>query len=92
MINVIINDLKKQLEGTLLKIRKIDSINSNESSISKFKDTIVNRNDNLLFEINELKILFNSFESDKSILHNYNYLYAALFSNFKNNRCQRRKL
>jgi predicted O-methyltransferase YrrM len=82
---LILNDLKKQLENTLLQVRKIDSINLNESLSSKFKDTIVNRNDNLLSEINELKTLFNSFESDKAILHNYNYLYAALFSNFKNN-------
>jgi len=29
--------------------------------------------------------LFNSFESDRAIIHNYNYLYEALFSNFKNN-------
>ena len=82
---LILNDLKKQLENTLHKVRKIDSINLNESLIGKFKDTIFNRNDCLLLEINELKNLFNSFESDKAILHNYNYLYAALFFNLKNN-------
>ena len=82
---LILNDLKKRLEDTLLKVKKVDSINFNKLTTSKFKDIIVNKNDNLLFEINELKTLFNSFESDKAILHNYNYLYAALFFNIKNN-------
>lgn len=41
-------------------------------------------NDDLIHkEIESLGLLFEKFESDKSILHNYNYLYGVLFNRIK---------
>ena len=34
-----------------------------------FKNSIINKNETLLIEINKLNNLFNSYESDKAILH-----------------------
>jgi len=80
---LLLNKLKKQLFASLINSK---NINTNKViSNSNFKNSIININETLLIEINKLNNLFNSYESDKAILHNYNYLYATLFYESKNN-------
>jgi hypothetical protein len=79
---LLLNELKKQLFASLINSKNIntDKVISN----SNFKNSIININETLLIEINKLNNLFNTYESDKAILHNYNYLYATLFYESKN--------
>ena len=78
---LLLNKLKKQLHASLINCKKY---NSDKALINlNFKNAIVDKDESLLTEINKLSSLFNYHQSDKAILHNYNFLYATLFYKMK---------
>ena len=79
---LLLTKLKKQLHASLINCK---NNNFNKEIINlNFKNSIINIEEDLLIEINKLSSLFNCHESDKAILHNYNFLYATLFYKSKN--------
>jgi hypothetical protein len=78
---LLLNSLKQMLDKELQGIKLSKS--SGEKHSATYRDILLSTNEVFLKDALVLRELFSSFESDKAVLHNYNYLYSALFSEMK---------
>ena len=77
----------KKLKALILdlvskQVKDISNVNFSHPN-SKIKDVLLSNDILIKEETNVLKVLFDKYDSDKCVLHNYNYLYAVLFTKIK---------
>ncbi len=80
---MLLKKLASLIYELVLKQNKTNGKKISDVYGGKIKDTLIANDSFTKQETNNLKVLFDKYDSDKSILHNYNYLYAVLFGKIK---------
>ena len=75
--------LLKKMEKIIMQLIDLTPEPTEPKSINLDVKRVLSDDKSIHKEADELEKLFNKFDSDKAILHNYNFLYSALFSNIR---------
>ena len=75
--------LLKKMEKIVMQLIDLTPEPKEPKSINLDVKRVLSDDKSIHKEADELEKLFNKFDSDKAVLHNYNFLYSALFSNIR---------
>ena len=75
--------LLKKMENLVVELIDLTSEPKEQKLVDLDVERMLSNDTRDQKESKELEKLFNKFDSDKAILHNYNFLYSALFSNIR---------
>ena len=75
--------LLKKMEKLVMQLIDLSPEPTEPKSINLDVKRVLSDDKSIHKEADELEKLFNKFDSDKAILHNYNFLYSALFSKIR---------